>query len=181
MGKLVLAILAIAVLQGAFLVYTMMDETAQLVADTGNRVPRANPGPVSVPMLPRTAATEDVSGKASVGSKDNETGAPSFDRQSRKPRSRSIPESPRRPATVTAVRPADRFRQTDIQLVQANSDVPRRYEVIVVDYPTYSREKVDPKMNSVKRKKKRPFIAKALNVVVKKPWNWMKSMASKLD
>jgi hypothetical protein len=34
---------------------------------------------------------------------------------------------------------------------------------------------------TVPRERKRPFLARALPVLVKKPWNWIKSIASKMD
>jgi hypothetical protein len=37
------------------------------------------------------------------------------------------------------------------------------------------------KTKDVSEPKKRSFIAKAMPALVKKPWNWIKSLASKLD
>lgn len=61
---------------------------------------------------------------------------------------------------------------------QLSAVAPRRHTVVITDELAKMSSEKAP---DVSKPKKRSFLSKSYSVVVKKPWSWMKSLASKLN
>ena len=69
---------------------------------------------------------------------------------------------------------------------RAGASIPRGYTMVLVDYPPVTSSKRTPVSSSKRAKeistpRKRSYLARALPALVRKPWNLIKSIASKLD
>ena len=177
MGKLVLGIIAVTFLQIAFFVYiAIYGPTDKAVLPV--RMDRAAIAePVQRPNAPvATSSSKTAPIEPAAARVTRITRTPSNSKQVNKipviPVRRSDPPAPHRDHTDTLVVMA----REPFEAIAKNM-VAKRYEVIVTDYPRKYPEK---RLSSVPREKKRPFLARTLPSLVKKPWRWIKSLGSKL-
>ena len=195
MGKLILGIIAVVALQIAFFSYmiTRPSDITHSVSDGDpiRKMPelsRSNDRPEVV--VPPLTAAVDLDESASPKSKVSVT----VRRQSRDAKSHSFTPNPKRKerpdrkpiatrSNLVATRAALVRHPSDSSLPrpvrQPHRMVPKGYTMVLVDYPTstsYTRTE-----GTVLKDKKRSYLARALPALVKKPWRWMKSLASKIN
>jgi hypothetical protein len=177
MGKLVLGILFVILLQVVFFGFTSR------YWSTSNESGLAKSRP-NVPQIVRPA--EPVQSSPSAASETETPAASQPDEVENRPlvarvrphvktesRDRARQSRPRHLTTRTTLVVPARPRQEEEQL---SAVAPRRYAVIVTD--ELARTRTSKSESS--EPKKRSFLSKSYSVVVKKPWGWMKSVASKL-
>lgn len=203
MGKLVLGIIAVTLLQIAFFVYMATDRPSYSKAGPARTGPLAKtpelsraPAPPGViapssPTTPADANPEPPKVKTSVVT----------ERSLAAVRARTIvrdrDRAARPPTRVIAMAPAASARSSrewDAPPRRSGRLIPSGYTMALVDYPPAPARIKTPvvtssnmsasasiKTKEISEPKKRSFIARAVPALVKKPWNWIKSLASKLD
>ncbi len=203
MGKLVLGIIAIGLLQIAFLTYSTIDQPARVDADVARTVPLPKR-----PDLSRATDTPEITAAPSPSVPDIKDPSTSTVGATA---STERPAGTRRRANVADW--GDRIVRDDTRIASASyassispatsvrlssrksPAIPSGYTMVLVDYlPTTSNTKTPPvtarnkmavtrdsRTNDVPKGRKRPFLARAGSALVRKPWNWIKSVASKMD
>ena len=194
MGKFVLGIIAVTLLQIAFLVYLAKDSPAgQSVATIGNSsAPLIRPSDNSDQEVTRSASVAvDIPTPAEGESKRttlprerrSKTSAESSTRVSQRHRAKMQVDTA---ARVRSHYPSDQI----ISSGRHSPAVPRGHTMVLVDNlplaKSYSRSQTpsvvrrDVESFEIEKPRKRSYLAKAFRVV-KKPWDWAKSLGSKLD
>jgi hypothetical protein len=212
MGKLVLGIIGIVLLQVAFLVYSAVNKPAStdgVIAKKESPAPdaRANRIPdISIPEVPPPPTAPAIAGSQRVDPRSSPPAArTSVNLKQRKDFNRKADHSPIELASRTAasVRPVRPTESSRIIRTSTGGLIPRGHTMVLVDYlpgaaprktatakydrkPAVVTDKTVASAGSRPEiaeapKKKRSFLAKTLPAVVKKPWGWMKSLASKLN
>lgn len=204
MGKLVLGIIAVTLLQIAFFVYMATERSAYIKAgpvktapvgkspelsraDDLTKVvaPSSPPPPAVADPEPERLKTSAVVGRslANVRTRPN---VRDRDRAARPPVRVPLASAP-----ATSTRSS---REWDGAPRRPGRLIPSGYTMALVDYPpaaariktatvisTQTPAVASMKTKDISRPRKRSFIARAAPALVKKPWNWIKSLASKLD
>lgn len=203
MGKLVLGIIAVTLLQIAFFVYMATDRPSYTKAGSVRTGPVAkNPelsrasAPAEV-VAPSSPANPAVATPDSPKVKTSAVTERSLASARTRPIVRDRDRAARPPARVVPMAPATSARPSrewDAPPRRSGRLIPSGYTMALVDYPPAPARIKTPvvtsskmsasasiKTKEISEPKKRSFIAKAVPALVKKPWNWIKSLASKLD
>ena len=197
MGKFILGILAIILLQVIFFGYTSRYWS----------IP-SEPGLVkSRPTIPEVRQPLEITKADQAPERLDETPPPAPPTKKRidgptvasdsKVRVGSQPESVRRPVVLPSREPSDRnvaSKQTRSYETRFSRVIPKGHTMMLVDNlaPTAgsSRSVIASAPKSIRsttatvedsEPRRRSLLAKSFSVAVKKPWGWMKSLASKLD
>ena len=203
MGKLVLGIIAVTLLQIAFFVYMATDRPAYTKAGAVKTAPvekspqltRADDlAKVIVPSSPTTSA---VARPQPEKLKTSAVTGRSLAKVRTRLYVRGRDRAARPPARVVAMASATSARSSrewDAAPRRSGRLIPSGYTMALVDYPPASARIRTPstttirtpaaagmKIKDISEPRKRSFIARAAPALVKKPWNWIKSLASKLD
>lgn len=175
MGKLVLGILFVILLQIAFFGFTSTYWSAPNESIVAGKplpgVSSARPSVDSTSVPPTTEVTEKVPSSVPKVIENR--------RAAMRPRAESVHRvrkaRPRDEVRVVTYPAPARIRTENTEL---SAVAPRRHYVVVNDeLAKVSSEKPA----NASKPRKRSFLAKSYSVVVKKPWNWMKSIVSKLN
>lgn len=196
MRKLVLGIIAVTLLQIGFALYTSTYEpagTALLAVktnrvNTGPRLDRARDLPkVKTPLIPTTADESSQKTTAAKKAVKADLSRGTVKRQM-SVGSASLPEQYRRARTpdTAQVSPSKPAKDWTAQPAPARTVIPKGYTMALVDYlPATASDRTHLTSNSgtpdISEPRKRSYLARALPALVKKPWSWVKSIASKLD
>jgi hypothetical protein len=203
MGKLVLGIIAVTLLQIAFFVYMATDPPAYTDAGPVRSGPvekrlqlsrAAEPPEVAAPSSP---APPEVAVAEQAKVKTSALKNRSLASVRTRPTVRDRDRAHRPPARVLASAPATPARSSrdwDAAPRRQGRLIPSGYTMALVDYPPAAARMRTPvvtssqmstvasiKTKEISQPRKRSFIARAAPALVKKPWNWIKSLASKLD
>lgn len=185
MGKFILGILAIILLQVIFFGYTSRYWS----------IPK-EPGMVkSRPNLPTVRRPTELAQAEPPAASVAEVPSPARETQNRPDERRVSTSAIARPKTGSNVAMRKRVMANRVPsrtyTVKAESRpydnrlgtvIPRGHTMVLVDkFPPARNTSGTSASVHVVKPRNRSFLAKSFSVVVKKPWGWMKSLASKLD
>lgn len=203
MGKLVLGILAVTLLQIAFFVYMATDRPAYTKAGAVKTAPiekspqLTREDDLAEVVVPSSPATPAVTRPQPEKLKTSAMTGRSVASVRTRPNLRERDRAARTPDRVLASAPAtstSSSRERDAAPRRSGRLIPSGYTMALVDYPPATARIKTPtitrintpavasiKTKDISKPGKRSFIARAAPALVKKPWNWIKSLASKLD
>jgi hypothetical protein len=199
MGKIISGIAAVFVFQVAFIWY-MSSSAPENAAEIASAVKPSLSAPATANIKDRASetpassgedATDDVSSDAetvteerssarSIAAKRPNAGssAASGVRVNKAFRPRSIRVIERMPFPTRVIYIPARENYNSRPRPRAETEYTPKYTMELTDRPSGTVAKVT---REASRPRKRPFIARAFPALVKKPWNWMKSLVAKLD
>lgn len=181
MGKLILAIIAVACLQIAFVVYSAIDSPAGFTAvvpdpnldDRGlDLASISEPEQAGEPTLPEAVAEASPLGPRPAGTIN--LAADRRQSASEKPQGTAI-KRVRRPRRTDRSRPSQMYASHD----RRQTDSGKGFTDTVILYDR-SGALTDDRAANIPRTRKRSFIAKT-TPILKKPWELIKGIASKLN
>lgn len=185
MRRLVLAIIAVVFLQIAFYTYTAMHRPAGMngtVVSTassrsGREVARESMLRAIVPSAPTTLAKEAPRARVRAATvSDRKRPAVIAHRKTSRDIAQKLPTRNAKPYPVQV-----RSRKPvgeGYAVHKVGAAIPRGYTMVLLDYEPAN---ATIRTADIKKTRKRSFLARTLPALVKKPWSWMKSLASKLD
>lgn len=194
MGKLVLGIFAVSLLQIAFFMYTATSEPSfsdvSVVRNAREKDPQlraANdlpevvvpPPPVDVP------ATRLSERKPSASLRESRETLRSSSTQRAAVRTVSSLRVQHRSVRPKTIKPSVVYlgsrkssAEASVRPMRAAPTIPKGYSMVLVDYvPPASKNRT----KDISEPKKRSYLARTVPALVKKPWKWMKALASKLN
>ena len=206
MRKLVFGIIAVVLLQVAFYSYVAVITPTEDAADLRRSITVAKaPESGRVP-LPRAAEPAEPKEESQVDSKVSRLKA--SEKPALHSRQTKLPTEARYIARPNPIRgdyvsSPEQFPERRIVRAKSSPAIPSGYTMVLVDYTkggvpvAYSKPRARPlnrrtpivsaslaserQVSEVaKTDRKRPYLARALPALVKKPWGWMKTLASKL-
>lgn len=173
MGKLVVGILAVVLVQIAFFGYTSIYWSTQSGVELAASTSTGTRKIITSPLPPTKDLVKPAEAEAEPA---EDVSLPSAVKKDRLRKSRATDDRSR--ALRSPVRKVATYRRPrEVEVAQSRLEHPRRYSVVLEDRITLSLPSphADPP-----KQKKRSLFAKSFNVVIKKPWGWMRSLASKL-
>ena len=189
MGKMVLGIVAVVLLQIAFFIYTAFygsEDPRATMARTEplpstSRTYRATAIPDTVVSSPPHVAAP-LAGAQRARIKRPGVSAKPFNEIKRRLSLRDVEKRERHPdfkpvVVHTRKTPLTNEDRVEIRKPDASRLLPRGHAMVFTDYPLTMSANRTPEMA---KPKKGSYFARTLPALIKKPWNWMKSIASKL-
>lgn len=178
MQKLVLGIIGVTLLQIAFFVHVAMEESASqnevasvktgtgVITSALPRLDESTSSPLEADTLPENRPRTRPVSRGKSGSAYRRPG-------------RAVESQAALPARVvrtnSSIASARTSRPTDkLHTVTARVEIPRGYTMVLVDHLPNSR------VETMKVSERKERSGKRLPAVVRKPWNWIKSVGSKL-
>ena len=181
MGKFILGILAIILLQVIFFGYTSrywsIPSEPRLVKSRPAAPDMRRPNDIARVETPTAPVSEPPS---SAPQTQKRSGAPATaTAAAATSRYKSFSAQPIRKRAVTDRAPSNTY--TARTETRFSSVIPKGHTMVLVDNLAPSPRAGTVATVDVDKPRKRSLLAKSFSVVVKKPWGWMKSLASKLD
>jgi hypothetical protein len=196
MGKLVLGIIVVSLLQIAFFVYTWTDGAATIAR---RDIPRPIHGKnlVNLPTASQPAAdslwetenSDELRAEPRISTRESSVRASSLYATRRL--ARTIRHKRNRVDQVAQSKPI--LEPTVITYpTHANYRSPRKLAVVLTDYPTPPRAETrmqnktltrapGTRVDIASRPKRRSYVARVFPALIKKPWKWIKSLGSRFD